>query len=432
MKINVKLTVYTSTLFCSLLLSVSAQATNGYFATGYGTANKSLAGAGVALPQSSMDTALNPALMVHVGNRMDAGVALFLPARGFTANQPSGGGLTPTIPVGTHEKDDDFFLVPHLGWNKMLDNESSIGISIGGNGGMNTDYSLAVFRNFANPADSSTTASDPTGIDMAQLFVGFNYAKKINQEHTLGVAPILAFQRIQVEGLQPFKPYSASPNAVTNNGYDYSYGGGAKIGWYWTPAEMFAFGASYQSRLYMTPFDKYKGLFAESGHFDIPPLYQVGIAIKPTTDLSFAFDVQRILFSEIKAVGNNNGVAMAPGSIILGTDNGLGFGWNDMTIYKLGVQWRATPEWTMRAGYSKSNEVIPGQQALFNILAPATVTDHVTFGFSWTMDEKNSLNLSATHAIEKRINGTNPNTPTQTGSLHMYQNELELSWSYRF
>jgi long-chain fatty acid transport protein len=418
-------------LLVPALLATTGHATNGYFATGFGTANKSMAGAGVALPQSSMDTAINPALMLHVGNRMDAGAALFMPVRGFTANQPAAGGgaPTPTIPVGTYEKDNDFFLVPHIGWNKMLDNERAIGLSIGGNGGMNTDYNIAVFQNFSSPGN---TATSPTGVDMAQLFIGANYAQKINAQHTLGIAPILSVQRISIEGLQPFKPYSAAPDSVTNNGYDYSYGGGLKLGWYWTPTDTFAVGASYQSRLLMTPFDKYKGLFAESGDFDIPPIIQAGIAFKPLQEVTVAMDVQRIQFSQINAVGNNNGVAMMPGSIILGTNNGLGFGWDDMTIYKLGVQWQANSDWTLRAGYSVANEVIPGQQALFNILAPATVTQHVAVGASWNFDANHSLNLSATHAFDKRINGSNPNTPTQTGSLDMYQNELELSWSYRF
>ncbi|WP_130472796.1 OmpP1/FadL family transporter [Candidatus Magnetaquicoccus inordinatus] len=419
----------------SLLFTMSAEichATNGYFATGFGTANKAMAGAGVAVPQNAMDTAVNPALMAHVGNRYDAGVALFMPARGFTADQPSGAGGTPTIPVGTFEKDDDFFLVPHFGWNKMLDNERAIGLSIGGNGGMNTQYDIAVFRNFATPGNAATVASSPTGIDMAQIFIGLNYAQKIDAQHTLGIAPVFSVQRVSIEGLQPFKPYSNAPDSVTNNGYDYSYGGGIKLGWYWTPTESLALGASYQSRLYMTAFDKYKGLFADGGDFDIPSIMQAGIAVKPIPEVTVAMDVQHIRFSEIAAVGNNNGVPMPPGSIILGTKNGLGFGWDDMTIYKLGLQWQANPDWTYRAGFSISNEVIPGQQALFNILAPATVTQHLTMGASWNMDANNSLNLAATHAFEKRVNGTNPNTPTQTGSLNMYQNELEISWSYRF
>lgn len=308
----------------------------------------------------------------------------------------------------------------------MLDNTQSLGVSVGGNGGMNTDYPIAVFGNFAAPG----VATAPTSIDMMQVFIGLNYARKFTPNHALGIAPVLAVQRVKIEGLEPFKAFSSTPNAVTNNGYDYSYGGGVELGWHWIVNNEFSFGASYRSRLIMTPFDRYKGLFAESGHFDIPPILQAGVAFKPQQDVVVALDVQHIFFGDIKAISNNNGVAITPGS--LGTDHGLGFGWDDMTVYKMGIQWQANKDWTLRAGYSIANEVIPNQQALFNVLAPATVTQHLALGLSWAWDAKSSLNLAATHAFDKRVHGSNPNTPFQTGSLDMYQNELEISWSYRF
>ncbi|MBF0158710.1 MAG: outer membrane protein transport protein [Magnetococcales bacterium] len=416
---------FLSLLTITVLSVAPAYASNGYFSHGFGTANKGMAGAGVAVPTDTMATAINPALMAHMGNRMDMGVALFSPVRGFTADTPSS-LLAPFIPPGTYEKDDDFFLIPHFGWNKMLDSTSSLGVSIGGNGGMNTKYDIPVFGNFAPPGMTTT----PTGIDLSQMFIGITYANRITPEHTLGIAPILAGQRFKATGLQPFMGVSSHPESVTNNNYSYSYGGGLKLGWYWTPNDLLAVGASYQSRLYMTPFEKYKGLFADEGDFDIPPVIQVGFAIKPTPAWTVAFDVQKLMFGDIKSVANSNDVPMAPGA--LGPENGLGFGWKDMTVYKLGLQWQASDEWTLRTGYSVANQVIPSRQALFNILAPATVTQHITFGASWTVDTHNSVNMAFGHAFDKRVYGVNPNTPFQTGSLAMYQNEFEISWSHRF
>jgi len=43
------------------LLTTPALATNGYFSEGYGTLHKGLAGAGAALPLSSLSTATNQA-----------------------------------------------------------------------------------------------------------------------------------------------------------------------------------------------------------------------------------------------------------------------------------------------------------------------------------------------------------------------------------
>ena len=78
-----------------------------------------------------------------------------------------------------------------VGWNRQLDDNSSIGVLLGANGGMNTEYGTDIWRNFNNPAG---TASSPTGVDFAQLFVGVPYALKLNERHAIGVMPIVAVQ----------------------------------------------------------------------------------------------------------------------------------------------------------------------------------------------------------------------------------------------
>ena len=79
-----------SAVLVSVGLSVSvAHATNGYFAYGYGTKNKGMAGAGVALPQDSLAAAVNPAGTLHVGDRVDAGASIFSPPREYTENASS-------------------------------------------------------------------------------------------------------------------------------------------------------------------------------------------------------------------------------------------------------------------------------------------------------------------------------------------------------
>ena len=69
------------TLVASMFLAVVsvAEATNGYSPTGFGAANKGLAGAGVAFPQDTLAGATNPAGMIEVGHRVDLGVGFFAP-----------------------------------------------------------------------------------------------------------------------------------------------------------------------------------------------------------------------------------------------------------------------------------------------------------------------------------------------------------------
>jgi long-chain fatty acid transport protein len=411
--------------------SVSAHATNGYSPTGFGTINKGIAGAGVALPQDSLAAATNPAGMALVGHRVDTGVAMFSPSdRGFTAD--SNNNPQQPINAGKYTSKNDLFYIPYFGWNKPLSDSSSIGVSVGANGGMNTEYDSAVFNNF--PGGSSA----PTGVDFAQLFVGFTYAQQVAENHWLGVMPILAYQRFKAEGLEPFdNPFASSaPGKVTNNGYDTSTGYGLRLGWLGNISDDVTLGVSWQSRLKMDEFEEYAGLFAEQGNFDTPSTWVVGMTYRINQKVEVIFDFQRINYAEIKSLANANDINIFDpnnASGRLGADGGLGFGWKDVDIAKLGLQWKKSPKMTLRAGYSHSSKLFDGGQALFNILAPATIRDHFSFGGTYAMNANNRVNFAVTRSLNETIEGSNPVfTPGQTGSVEMEQIELELSWSHFF
>ena len=423
------------TLVASMFLAVVsvAEATNGYSPTGFGAANKGLAGAGVAFPQDTLAGATNPAGMIEVGHRVDLGVGFFAPDRGFTADDnagplPMAPGDPASVPPDTYDSRNDFFLIPHAGWNMMLDERSSIGVLLGANGGMNTEYGSAIWQNFNNAAG---TATSPAGVDFAQLFLGVPYARRLNDNHTLGVMPIIAVQRFKAEGLEPFKALSSSPTKLTNNGYDYSWGYGVRVGWLGQFGDRLSVGASAQSRLYMTEFDDYEGLFAEQGDFDVPPTITAGLAFKATPAVTLVLDWQRIFYSDIASLHNPNDIALAPGKF-LGDDEGLGFGWNDIDIVKIGAQWDYSPQLTLRAGVSHANQLFENGQALFNVLAPATVRTHASLGLTYKLGQGNAVTVAYTRAFNEEIDGNSPFTGPQTGSVRMDQHELEVSWAWTF
>lgn len=422
-------------LVSSIVLPGISQATNGYWAHGYGPKSKSIAGACVAMAFGAMCAASNPASLAVVGNRKEFGAAVFAPERGFTANDdaaaPSQTGPR-SIPPGSYESENDYFLIPHFAYNKMLDDSSSIGIAIGGNGGMNTEYNSSIFQKFANPNDPSTTPSSTTGIDLAQLFAGISYSKKINEHHSYGITPIFAIQSFEANGLQPFTPFSAHPDNVTDNGKDYSYGAGLKLGWLWRVTDDFNLGASYQSEMAMSDFDDYKGLLANGGNFNIPQNYDLGFSYKLNPDVTFAFDFQHIDYASVNAMGNSSDLVFTPGSIQFGTKDGLGFGWEDMDIIKLGLQWQYKPDLTFRAGYSRASDIFPDSQALFNTLAPAVIKEHYTFGFGKQLDKKSELNVAFMYAPNEKVHGLNPNTGPQTGSVEIEEWEIEVGLAKRF
>ena len=181
----------------------------------------------------------------------------------------------------------------------------------------------------------------------------------------------------------------------------------------------------------MSEFDDYAGLFAEQGDFDVPPTVAVGLSFEVTPDVTLVADLQRIFYGEVKALSNPN-IAPGPGAL-LGADDGLGFGWEDINILKLGVQWRYSPKLTLRAGFSHADQLFENGEALFNVLAPATVRTHASLGLSYSLDRSSVISFAYTRAFNEKIDGQNlAFTGPQTGSVQMDQDELEVSWGWRF
>ena len=430
------------------LVSGSAFATNGYFAHGYGTKNKGMAGAGVALPQDAMTAATNPAGMASVGNRMDFGAAVFSPLRSYTADTPTGAnGFVPGTGIGlvngngtTVDSERDLFLVPHFAYNTMLTATTSLGVAVYGNGGMNTFYrdtdTPGGFGTFGGPGGGPgiPIPAGNTGVDLMQLFIAPTYAMKVNDKVSIGVSAILAYQRFKAHGLINYSGLSNDAPNLTENDYDDSYGAGAKIGILAELNDRVSVGASYQSRIYMSEFDKYAGLFAEQGDFDIPSNFTIGAAFKATPKLTVTADVQHIMYSEVDSIANPispNIVTCATRVTLtdpscLGGDNGIGFGWDDMTIYKLGLQWEYSSDLTLRAGFSHAKQPIPSSEVIFNIIAPAVVENHFTLGGTQQLSKDSELSVSALYAPEKKLAG-NP-TGEQDVELKMHQFELEVSY----
>lgn len=416
-------------LICSVVMMIvfglftsSVYATNGYFSHGYSTKNKALAGAGVALPQDALAASVNPAGMAFVGKRVDLGLALFNPNREYTVTgNPSGFPGTFGLTPGTVESDSKWFLVPSLGFNWMLNQNNSIGVSIFGNGGMNTDYDTGTFF-----------GSSPTGVDLMQLFVTPTYAVKLHPKHAVGISAVLAYQRFEVKGLQAFAGFSSDASKLTNNEHENSYGYGGRIGYMGEVLPSLHLGGSYQTKVYMTELDDYKGLFAEQGGFDIPSNWTVGLAYKATPALTFVFDVQQIYYSDVKSINN----PLLPNIMTsrLGDDNGAGFGWEDMTVYKIGAQWQSSKDWTWRAGYSYGKQPIPDSEVLFNILAPGVIEQHATVGLTKAIGNNQEIDFSLMRAFSKSISGPNPlEVPGQQKiELKMNQWEVAIAYSYKF
>jgi long-chain fatty acid transport protein len=163
------------------------------------------------------------------------------------------------------------------------------------------------------------------------------------------------------------------------------------------------------------------------------------MAMNFTPKTILTLDLQKVEYSGVKAVANplNNlinpsGCAGGNTQYCLGGSEGAGFGWRDMMIFKLGLQWEMSPDLIWRAGFSHGEQPIPESEVLFNILAPAVIEDHLTFGFTYGISAASELSFSFMHALENSVTGKNPLNPSQEVTLQMQQNEAEISWAWKF
>jgi len=407
-----------ATAVTAALLPAAAFATTGYFSHGYGMKAKSMGGVGIALPQDSLAAATNPAGMALIGNRMDLGLDWFRPDRGA---EIVGNPMLSGTYDGNGASD---FLIPEFGFNRMLDPNLALGISVYGNGGMNTEYTTSPF--------AAIGGSSPAGVDLSQLFIAPTIAWKTGG-HAFGASLNLAYQRFQARGLQPFAMFSSDPANVTDRGYDTSTGWGVRVGWTGQITPGVTLGATYQTKTQMGKFDKYKGLFAEQGGFDIPENYGVGVAWKAGSGLTLAADVQQINYGDVASVGNPVDCLFT--GCQLGADNGAGFGWQNTTVYKIGASYEWSRSLTLRGGYVTLKQPIPASQTLFNIVAPGVVENHVTLGATWQVSNQSELTVGYMHAFENKVNGAGSIPPSMGGgeaNLRMSQDSLGIAWGWKY
>ncbi len=404
----------------------TAMATDGYFQHGYGIQAKGRGGTAMAVATDTFGGANNPATMAMVGNRMDLDMDAFSPSRS-AQRSGFGPGLDGSVDSGRN-----WFGIPEFGYNHMLQENLALGISVYGNGGMNTDYPGGQFNCGQGPANV-LCGSGSIGVDLTQLIIAPTVAYAITPNQSIGISPQIAVQRFAAEGLQAFANtpgLSSAPGSVTNNGHDISNGAGVRVGYFARITPTFSFGAAYSSKISMSRFTDYAGLFADRGKFDIPENYSLGVAWSPSPPLTLSADYERINYGGVPSISNPSLVQAQ-----LGAAGGPGFGWHDIDVWKLGAEYASSESWTWRAGYNHGSNPIRSGDVTFNILAPGVVTDHVTLGVTHTTASGGAWTFSYMHAFENSVDGASilpvfmGGAPGGNERISMYQNSFAVGYS---
>ena len=471
--------VFAFSIVASLAVPTSVFATNGYFLIGYGAKSRSMGGVGVAYGQDSLAAGANPAAMSDVkidgAMRIDVGGELFLPKRSFNHDSSTlESGFSPESDSAVnHRSGSNLFLIPSMGGIYKFNRKMTIGMAVVG-AGANTRYNQEVpgkpdcfdgqqSPDTGNPDGTGSTAfnfnclgSETAGVNLIQMQMLPSISYKVHKNHFVGASLAIGVQTFRAYGLQSFGQDGlgyADGDKLTNQGNDWSYGAGVRLGWLGKFFDKrLTLGANYSSKVYMTEFDKYKDLFAEQGDFDIPANFALGIAVKATDKLTIAADYQKIYYSDVASIGNPGPDAANPSeffpqgcqslpdgsnSCLLGRDNGMGFGWKDADVFKIGFNYDYSPAWSFRAGYNYAEAPMDDDQIMFNFLAPAVVEHHATLGLSYRPSKNIEWSANYSHAFKNTIKGPTVLGPSagqpvvgENGSATMYINTFGISFAY--
>ncbi|HRJ53249.1 MAG TPA: outer membrane protein transport protein [Candidatus Thiothrix moscowensis] len=396
-------------LASSILLALGSQAafaTNGLAPTGVGMEHRAMGGAGAGYAANTMSMGTNPASGAFIRDGYDVGVEVFMPSRKAEFN-----GTAVGMPADTEYDGNgkDTFFIPEAGYKKQINEKVSAGVVVYGNGGMNTSYEkanpFAIPLTFPGALPAGASIGSEAGVDYQQLFVSPTISYKINENNAVGISANLVRHKIKVN------PGFTFPGHAYN--YEDSTGLGATVGWQGKISPSVTAGVSHRTKVAMGDFDTYT--FGGHKSLDVPAATTVGVAWQATPKTLVAADIQRIDYAKIDAVKD-------------------AFGWDNQTVYKLGVKHKVTDKVAIMAGVNRGKSPVGSEDTTAGVLAPAVVENHVSLGTEVKLSSKSKLIASYVHAFDNTVKGSNKDLVQGSDlfDLSMDQNAVGVAYSVEF
>ena len=114
---------------CLLLASAAANATDGYFANGYGMKSVGMGGAAAAVAMEPFGGAVNPGAMTFLDSQWQLGASWFSPDRSASRTGSGPWGID-----GSATSDSTNFFIPEFAINWRYRPDVALGVSVFGNG----------------------------------------------------------------------------------------------------------------------------------------------------------------------------------------------------------------------------------------------------------------------------------------------------------
>ncbi|MBF0170788.1 MAG: outer membrane protein transport protein [Nitrospinae bacterium] len=431
-----------------LLCAAPAMATNGHQLIGVGGYQNSMGGATTAAPYDTTTAVSNPAGLAMIEQKADFNFEAFMPKR--SADFTGAGGQA-------NEGGSPLYLVPAVGWTGEVTEDTYFGGGMFLISGMGVDYDTIDSVPFGAQQGDMTPWK-------ANLYSQYQFwklaptlAHKYGDNLAVGVSLNIDYQQMA------FKQIYFNPNNPAQYmGADLSRAGGAMgygatIGGLYKVNEMFTVGATYitqqtfadmEYRLsqgdVMMPANAQMSQWLMSGNgtykmgMHFPQQVAIGVAVVPMAGLKLTADYKWINFksthNSIDLKGNYAVVDPSTGQAV-GSASAMpmNFGWDDVNVIAVGVEYAVNPLLTMRAGYNHGNSPIKEEDVFNNMIFPAIVTDHMSVGADFRMGHNWEAGLAYMKAFKKEIKGSGDMMGQTSGALiSLEENSFIVSIAYNY
>ena len=388
--------VFAPLLGLTLLAAPAAYAGNGHPLHGVGAVNSSMGGAGVALPIDTLGgLLLNPALATQQdGSRFAVSAEYNDPTNAISSSVQTPVGTF----SGTTEDAGDTALIPAFGWvHHTRGSNFAYGIGFLGLAGFGTDY----------PQDPGNPILAPQPRGFGRVYSSYQLLKvptvlawKLSDAFSFGVSLNVARATLEANPAGFANPDCSGPQGPcyfpSVNG-DSAWGYGAGVGIHYKLSPSFALGASYNSKTSFQDFEwnsaganpnlpSYGANRKISLQLDLPAQAVVGLGWTPNEKLAIGIDGKWINY-----------------------ENAAGFkdvlGFKDIMVGEIGVQYKATDRFAVRAGYNHSEVPIPAERTFLTVEVPAVFVNHYSVGLGFHATDILTLDLAYYQVPNSTITG---------------------------
>jgi long-chain fatty acid transport protein len=390
---------------CLTLLPASAMA-QGASLHGFGPINSSMGGAGVALPEDSLNAlGFNPALLTAAeGNQISFTAEFF---KDDIQIHTTYGFLSGDAHPTSH-----LTIAPSFGWMvRDPRKKMALGFGLIAVAGFGTDYpqdnASILFAQPPNGFGRIYTGYQVTKIPVA---FGFQVAPKLSLGASLNiyvgqfyVAPLPDGTFDTAANGDRWYPEAGKPSQ--------SFAAAAQLGFVYQATPMVSVGGSVTTPQNYSPYT-YNSTIADpssrsygiartlSYDLDGPMVVSFGTGLKsPNKKMQIAIDGMFTKYKGVHGFGSDGGIV-----------NGIiePFGWRNVWTVKAGVQDQVSDKLTVRAGYNYSQMPLRGDVVISATGAPATFQHHITGGFGVKIFPFLTAEASAYYVPRQHVTGPYP------------------------